>query len=249
MFFAISKILFFLISPFTWFFILLMLGIYNFKRTVGKRLIIISGILLLFFSNSFIANMAVKWWERPYVTITRQYQYAIVLGGMTKYDTDYNRLQAGLSFDRILQTLQLYKQGYVNKIIITGGSGSLMHPELLETPLLLNTLVNLGFPTTAFITENNSRNTYQNAIFTKVVLDTLPKGNCLLVTSAFHMRRAEACFKKAGFNFTTYPTNSLKLNQITLYDILIPNTEAINNWNILLKEWIGYITYKFAGYL
>src|SRR5258706_7873052 len=69
-------------------------------------------------------------------------------------------------------------------------------------------LVEIGIPPEDIIIENKSNNTYENAIFTKEILQRdFPNGRFLLFTAAFHMRRAVACFKKVGMEVTPYGTD------------------------------------------
>ena len=101
------------------------------------------------------------------------------------------------------------------------------------------------------IFESESKNTYENAVYTKKILDSLNlKGNFLLVTSGYHMPRAMAVFKKAGFtNLSPYITNrSSGLRRFTFDHLFIPNPGALIGLDMLIHEWIGYLTYKLKGY-
>jgi uncharacterized SAM-binding protein YcdF (DUF218 family) len=61
-------------------------------------------------------------------------------------------------------------------------------------------LKSINFPDSALIVESESKNTYENALFTKKMIDSLNlNGSFILVTSAIHMPRAMAVFKKVGF--------------------------------------------------
>jgi uncharacterized SAM-binding protein YcdF (DUF218 family) len=85
---------------------------------------------------------------------------------------------------------------------------------------------------------------------TKKILDSLKVNEpVLLVTSAGHMRRSMACFKKVGVAFITYPVNyQSHLDRKYSWDaILIPSAGTISKWDALIHEWVGYLAYKLTG--
>ncbi|NOZ45581.1 MAG: YdcF family protein, partial [Chlorobi bacterium] len=98
--------------------------------------------------------------------------------------------------------------------------------------------------------KNQSRNTHENAIFTKKLTKYFDsKTTYLLVTSAFHMRRAKACFKKAGFKFDIYAVNKKAGPRKYEFDYMfLPDKEAFYYWDLLIHEWAGFIVYKIMGY-
>jgi uncharacterized SAM-binding protein YcdF (DUF218 family) len=253
MFFFLSKILVFLISPLTWVFTLFGFAIFS-KNPVRKRkLFIISLVTLYVFSNSFIADEVMRLWEvtTPDLKPTQKYDYAIVLGGMIWYDARQDKPQFMRGSDRIFQTLPLLHSGQIKKIIISGGSGSISHPEEKESVILKNYLVKMGIPDSCIITENQSRNTRENALLTKKLMDSLNiKGEVLFVTSAFHLRRAIGCFKKAGIEkIVPYPTDRYSgPRKYELDFMFLPNADAMDQWNLLLHEITGYIIYKMRGF-
>jgi uncharacterized SAM-binding protein YcdF (DUF218 family) len=171
---------------------------------------------------------------------------------MGRIDERQQRFDFTHSGDRLFQTLPMYFQKRVGKILITGGSGSISKPKQREAIYIKKYLKAILIPDSNIIIENNSKNTYENAVFTKHILDSMQfNGSILLVTSSFHMRRSLAIFNKAGFkNVTPYVTN--KISGLRKYEIdhcFIPNIEAIATLNLILHEILGYITYKAKGYL
>ena len=253
MFFILSKILIFLISPVIWIFTLLGFSFF-YKNPVRKRkLFIISLVTLFIFSNSFLADEAMRLWEitTPDLKPTQKYDYAVVLGGMLWYDARQDKPQFMRGSDRIFQTIPLWQKGQIKKIIISGGSGSISHPEEKESDILKNYLVKIGIPDSCIITENQSRNTRENALFTKHLMDSLHiKSEILFVTSAFHLRRAIGCFKKAGITkIVPYPTDRYSgPRKFDLDFMLVPNPSALDQWQLLLHEITGYMVYKIRGF-
>lgn len=255
MFFFFSKIIVFLLSPYTWLFAGILYLLKKLWHTPYKKWILGFTIFAYVISNSFLVDEVVRAWEYNdddiYLKKTK-YDLAIVLGGMGRIDERQQRFDFTYSGDRLFQTLPLYFQNRVGKILITGGSGSISKPNQREAIYIKKYLKSISIPDSNIIIENNSKNTYENAVFTKHILDSMQfKGSILLVTSSFHMRRSLAIFNKAGYkNITPYVTN--KISGLRKYEIdhcLIPNVEAVVTLNIILHEMFGYITYKVKGYL
>ena len=254
MFFYLSKLVAFLFSPLTWVFVLLL---YSFKTKVegrAKKLRIAAVIVLYVCSNSFLVDECFRAWEPvtpDYDLMTNTYDGAIVLGGIGDVDLRLKKLNFGHSGDRLFQTLALYHKGRIKKIIFTGGSGSIEFPEKKEGIYVKKYLSSIHVPDSAMIFESESKNTYENAVYTKKILYSLNlKVNFLLGTSGYHMPRAMAVFKKAGFtNLSPYITNrSSGLRRFTFDHLFIPNPGALIGLDMLIHEWIGYLTYKLKGY-
>lgn len=255
MFFFLSKILAFLITPYTWFFVALLILLKKVWNTPFKKFVLVLTVLVYVFSNSFLVDELVRAWEYEdddiYLKDTH-YDLAVVLGGMGRVDERQQRFDFTCSGDRLFQTLPMYYKGRVGKILISGGSGSISHPSHREASYVKKYLESIQVPDSNIIIENNSKNTYENAVFTKHILDSMQfKGSVLLVTSSFHMRRSLAIFKKAGYqNITPYVTNKFTGKRKFEFDYcFLPNAEAITTFNLIIHEIVGYITYKLKGYL
>ena len=251
MFFFLSKLLVFLLSPFVWVFVLLILSFYFKKRKYGKKFLLTGIIVLYFFSNSFIRKEVYRYWEYPFTTIDRNYDYAVVLGGFSLFDYQASRLTFSDAGDRLFQAYQLYQQGKVKKLLLTGGSGSVLHPEMTEADKVKNFLISLKVPEQDIIMENASRNTHENAVNTaEWISRNDPSASCLLVTSATHMRRALGCYKKAGLKVTPYTTDRLtEPRQFDPENLFVPNADNLDKWNFFLKEIVGIAVYKVRGFI
>ncbi|MFC1733882.1 YdcF family protein [candidate division KSB1 bacterium] len=255
MFFFISKVLSFLISPITWIIVLMIIAVFQKSKKRLKRLILISIIICYFFSNSFIATECIRLWEVPVSKeeqLDTHYEIGIVLGGgMITNDKDNNRLAFRINVDRMLQAVDLYYKGIVKKILISGGAGSLIYPEMIESNLLKQYFIRIGIPEHDIITEPGSDNTHENAVNTSIILNNqFPDGKYLLITSGYHMRRARACFKKEGIIADTYSTNMVAGKRRYQFDYLfLPNISSFKTWDKLIHEIVGYIVYRIMGYI
>lgn len=254
MFFIISKLLFFLVTPLFWIIGILIFALLSKNPKRKIRAIWIATGLLIFFTNSFILNEILRLWEVKQVQFqeVKNHDVGIVLGGMTFYSEEYHRIRFLQGTDRLLQAVDLYKKGKIKKILITGGSGSLVHLEK-EAIYLKPFLRSLNIPEEDILTETESKNTHENAVYTAAVLNTLypqKKPSLLVITSAFHMKRSIGCFEKAGLTVTPYSTDQYSGKRSFYPDhLLIPDTHVLEGWNVFLHELIGYATYKMLGYL
>jgi uncharacterized SAM-binding protein YcdF (DUF218 family) len=254
MFFALSKILNFLTNPLVFVFGFFLLAIFLKKPAWKKRCFWIAFSLLIFFSNDFIANEMMRAWEipvTPYAEIKKKYDWGIVLTGVTYNDKQPDdRVYFQHGADRVVHTVELYKMGIIKKIMISGGTGRLITVERKEADDLFKAMKLMGVPEQDMAIENESRNTYESAVNVKKILQDEPDGEYLLITSAFHLRRSAACFRKAGFEVDIFSTDFYTHPRYFTPDVfLIPRAEAIMVWQKLFKEWTGMGAYKVAGYI
>ena len=253
MFFILSKLVTTLLMPLSVVVVLFFLS-FIFKKK-KKPLQIASVVLFFLYSNPFLAGLAMQWWEVPPVKIEQldeNYPVGVVLCGVTNplMEPD-DRVHFQKGADRIVHTVQLYKMGKIKKILISGGSGFLLHPEESESQDLYKFAVMSGVKKKDIILENESRNTHENAHYSKKTLEeNRISGKVLLITSAFHMRRAAACFKKEKVDIEIFSTDMYSSQpDYTPDNLIIPNVGAIGTWTILTKEWLGIAAYKVAGYI
>ena len=253
MFFIISKLFSVFLHPFTWMILLLLAAIIVKSSKAKNRLLIISLCVAFFFSNLFIFDGINKLWEYPAVDKTdlkENYDAAIILGGMISYDEGSDMVAFQENIDRLLSSLPMLESGRIDKIFFSGGSGSLVDDEK-ESEVAKKWLMEIGIDKNDILIESESRNTYENALFTTEKLKELyPEGgNFLLITSAIHMRRSKACFKKIGFDVDIYPVDYMSSRQDYYFDdYFIPRSSVLGSWKQLLHEWVGYIVYKVKGY-
>ena len=251
MFFILSKLLRFLTSPLTW---ILILAIYAIVTKRQSRRKIAAGLVvgsLLFFTNPLVTNLVMKSWEVApvrYDELTK-HQYGVILTGVTVNGrAPQGRTHYQKGADRVLHTVDLWKKGLIDKVVVTGGSGALVGNKSSEASNIRRTLLTAGVVEEDILLEEAARNTAENARNTGDLIGTDSK--IVLITSAFHMRRANACFEKVGFETTPFATDYYA-GPITWdpSSWLFPDTTSLHKWDVLTKEWVGYIVYKVRGYL
>lgn len=256
MVYIISQLFSFLILPLTIVMILFLGGIIFINKKIGKRLLIASFILLLLFSNRFLANRAINAWEPDFKIIETlpQYEVGIVLTGVTNINkTADDRTFFDRGADRATHSMQLYKEGKIKKILITGGEAFNRANDNKEAELLANFMYTAGVPEEDVIIESRALNTRENAVFAKEKLMEEgydPNAKYLIITSAFHMKRSKACFDKIGMDTDTFPVDYYGSDSKANFQSLIqPSPDSIVIWQKMVKEWAGLIMYKVVGYI
>ncbi|WP_162276846.1 YdcF family protein [Mucilaginibacter pedocola] len=243
MYFILSKVLYILILPFLWIFGMLVYAIFTKKPKRARKLLITSVIILYFFGNPIPMRLYSNMWDiKAYNPGNNKFSSIILLGGFVSEDATGHGFFNNAA-DRYTEAVKLLQNGTASHLLVTGGNGNLNPSGFREGTFVQGELRKLGIPDSAVLIESNARNTFENAAFSKAILQkTTLKPPYLLVTSAFHMRRSLLIFKKAGIPVVAYPCDYYKTNRgaISFWDLL-PDTVVYGTWNTYIKELIGYI--------
>lgn len=251
MFFILSKVLNFLLSPFNWLLLFVLVSFFVKDAKRKKRWIMLTCCWFLLFSNPYIIHKLTINWQAKQKTFQpgEQYNVGVLLSGFVGFEFSSKQGFYGAAADRFIQAVRLYKLGHIKKILITGGSGSIKRQEYKEADFVTIQLQEMGVPKQDILTENQSRNTYENALYSKKLLDsTNEKGPCLLITSAMHMKRSQQVFTKAGITTVAYPCNFNAINNPQEFlGSITPSHNAFTGWDNYLKEVVGLLVYKLTG--
>ena len=173
----------------------------------------------------------------------------IVLGGSV--DTDLSAAHrtpvVAYAADRMLAPADLARRYPNARIVFTGGTSNLVATEAREADYSAPILENLGIPKERIILERDSRNTWENAIFTKQMVAPKPGERWLLVTSAFHMPRSMGIFRKAGFDVEAYPVDWRMGGRDELFAFTRNGREGLEKTEVAMREWIGLVAYRVMG--
>jgi uncharacterized SAM-binding protein YcdF (DUF218 family) len=241
MFFFFSKVLEFFIYPFSWILILTIAALLVKKQPVKRKLVLASLAVMLIFSDTFLINQVAKLWDIKPVPLKTNgpYSCAIVLGGFATEASNGNAFFNSAS-DRFIQGLKLLNTGKVSRILISGGNGSLIADKFEESDWVKAQLKLFKVPDSCILVENRSRNTLENAAFTKpILLSNHLAPPYVLVTSAFHMRRSLAIFKAQKLDVVPYPCNYLAGQNDVILGDFVPDAGAFGTWNVYIKEMLG----------
>jgi uncharacterized SAM-binding protein YcdF (DUF218 family) len=253
MFFVFSKILFFFIQPFNWILCTAVLAFFTRSTTRKKKLWITTAVLFLLFSNPLLINSIMYNWQAKERTLKKEEKFkaGILLTGFCSYNEKTGKGYFREASDRFIQTVRLYHQGHIEKIIVTGGSSKVLrnNQSLKEADFVCEQLLQMGIPAENIIKENQSRNTHENGTFTKKILDSLHLNPpYLLITSATHIPRAMEVFHKTGIDPVPYSCNfAVVENKFEFPGSFIPAVKSFELWNTFMKENIGMLMYKLTG--
>jgi len=174
----------------------------------------------------------------------------VVLGGAVgpalspRVDIELNE-----AVDRVYKTAQLYRDGKAQAVLVAAGNQPWNTSEQSEAELIQTLLVEWGVPAGSISLDEASRNTRENAINAKKMLDQLGCESPLLVTSAAHMPRAVAAFEKVGVRVFPVSTDVGVVDGgvYTVFDFL-PQAGALVMTTEAMREWIGRRFYEFKGW-
>ena len=252
-YFLISKILPLLFLPLGISLILYLLGILSKK----KIYFFISFIPILFFSNGIVSELLWRLVESPWQRISSEKALIsdaiVVLSGSRHPAPGNEKIVEWLDPDRFLAGIDLYKKGKAPIIIFTNGKSPFQANMQGEGAYYQEEAQKLGIPHEAIRNSGTAFNTSQEATQVKRILNPLyklkVKRNILLVTSAFHMKRAKKVFEQKGFIVRPFPVDFKSkgkwsgsfLGDPTLW---VPNSYYLASSSAALREIIGRIVYK-----
>lgn len=217
--------------------------------------------LLLLASNKWVSEAIVRSLEWQYLPPENlpNASAIVLLGG--SIGPDYPpRPSFDLSdrADRVVRAADLYRRGKAPIIIASGGRLSWQGSEPPESRDMALFLMRLGVPRSVIIEEPNSLNTYQNAVEVKQILARHNLDRVLLVTSALHMPRSLAIFRKQAIDAIPAPTDFHIVRSPAAFQpqtptnilfSLLPDTQSLALTTDALKEYIGLVVYRLRGWL
>jgi uncharacterized SAM-binding protein YcdF (DUF218 family) len=173
----------------------------------------------------------------------------VVLGGAISPDVSAARNDPALNeaAERMTAAVELARRYPDARILFSGGSGALIYDEGNEAEFALRLLESLGLPRARILLENRSRNTAENAVFSKALAQPKPGERWLLVTSGYHMPRSVGIFRKAGFPVEPYPVDWRTRGLPDVWRPFPTMGEGLRRSDIAMREWVGLAAYWITG--
>jgi uncharacterized SAM-binding protein YcdF (DUF218 family) len=173
----------------------------------------------------------------------------VVLGGAISAYKLATRGEVGINeaAERVIAVPVLAKRYPAARIIYSGGDASLFANRGREAAVVTSLFESLGVPASRLTLEDRSRNTAENAAYSKALAQPKPGERWLLVTSAVHMPRAIGAFRQAGFDVEAYPVDYQTNGWRDVLDVFGSVSGALSRTDSALHEWIGLIAYRLTG--
>jgi len=173
----------------------------------------------------------------------------VLAGGIAgdAVDPDTTRLSVS-SLRRTMAAARIGRHHPAADFVLSGGSTS--GKPLREADLMRTLMIDLGVDPERVALERDSRNTWENATRSAQLIDE--RGwrarPTYLLTSAMHLLRAAATFRKAGIEACPIATDR-RSETLEWESAAIPNAQALLNSFTALHEVIGLVAYRVAGRL
>ncbi len=221
-------------------------------RVLGGLLALVSSLLLFATLYTTAGAVALQALENRYPKPTADpasVTCMIVLGGAI--DNEVSSTRGGVEFnqaaDRFIEALRLALRYDGSRILVSGGDGSFSGVYEGEAQASEQFFTGFGVSADRLVKENTSRTTYENTRNTRSLLQAQGLDQCLLITSAFHMPRSVALFRKAGITVTPWPVDYRTRGDVRIrLDFTQPSLNA-QIAATAAREWMAILGYRMAG--
>ena len=221
-------------------------------RRLGRGLMIVSLVLLAICAWSPLGKLLIYPLETRFPAWDASKgapDGIIVLGGPIDADLSviHGRAVISAAGDRIV-TAAVLAHRYPNaRLLYTGGSANLLSNDAKEADFAAELFEGLGIARSRLLMERSSRNTLENAEFSRAMVNPKPGERWLIVTSAFHMPRAVGLFRKAGFEVEAYPVDWKLGKGSDLFSFSNVAGDGLARTDPSVREWMGLVAYRLAG--
>lgn len=254
-FFPLSKVIYFLITPSNFFIFAVLIGVLiglTRRRRTGTTLALLGAAGLAFGGLAPLSEAVLLPLEQRFPAFPADGPPPtgiIVLGGGIESGSSEARAQVIVNDagERPIYLADLARRFPMARLVFSGGSG-FIGGGISEADIVSQQADTIGVPRTRLILENRSRNTRENAVFTAALVLPKPGERWLLVTSAWHMPRAVGCFRQAGFTVDAFPVDyrTRGWGDLTRFNGFA--SDGLLQLDLGVKEWIGLVVYRWAGY-
>lgn len=252
MFFISSKVLTPLTEPFSLGVTLLALALLLRLLRRGARLrrafFVAGGATLLLFSLPVVADALLGPLESRTSRgeLPRSPVAIVLLSGMVREAAAGSDLMD--TADRLVEAVVLAHRFPRARLLISGGSSALLDSNRRESDVLARLTVAMGIARGRLLLDREARNTRENAVNSVRLADSLPAGPLVLVTSAFHMPRSLACFRKLTDRpIIPWPVDPQR--EPLRVSSFLPAAGSYARARSALHEYVGLLAYQLAGYL
>lgn len=209
--------------------------------------------LLWFFSLGLVSQVLWRWleapWQRLPAAAAPTADAIVVLSGGRHPAPGAARISEWEDPDRFLAGLDLYRAGKAPRLLFTGGASPFRPGQPPEGQRYLAEAEQLGIPATAMASTPVVVNTAEEAVAIRRLLQVPSARSILLVTSAFHMRRAQRLFERQGLVVKPFPVDFQTRGAWAgpLWrdpSQWFPTAQALDHSSRALRELLGRLVYR-----
>jgi uncharacterized SAM-binding protein YcdF (DUF218 family) len=226
------------------------------KLKPGRLLVLCAIIELYLFSAGPLPHFLVRSFEKkfdPRLSFPNASAIVLLSGGEVVGMPPRLYDEVNDAGDRILYAARLLRQNVAPRLVITGGSLSYVREGVRsQAEAAFHIIAGMGpIDSSRVLLETKAQNTYENGVFTKRLFDSMKIApDIILVTSAMHMARSVAIFRKLGFTVCPAPTDysadfPLQWKPISL----LPSAEGLRASTSAIHEFYGILAYRLLGRL
>lgn len=175
----------------------------------------------------------------------------VVLGGA--FDTVVSRSRGSIALtdaaERMTEVAELARRWPQARIVFSGGSNAVVYEGANESETAARMFESFGISRDRLILESRSRNTVENARFTRELVQPKPEERWVLVTSAYHVPRAVGCFRAAGFPVEAWPVDYRTRGWDDAMRFFPTVSGGLRRTDVAVREWVGLVAYWLLGYV
>ncbi|MBN2255308.1 MAG: envelope biogenesis factor ElyC [Deltaproteobacteria bacterium] len=227
------------------------------RQRAGKVLITAGLLALMVLSFGAVPDYMLRSLERQYPQYNKRItneilksenrlplQYVVVLGGGHIQDPDvpiFSQISTS-TLARLAEGISLWRQNPGSRLVLSGGA---VFDSMSEAKMMERAATELGVPPDQVILEGQSRDTIEEVRLLKSIVKDDP---FLLVTSAYHMPRAMAMFKKEGIRPIPAPADyQVKQPPARSPASFFPHADNIDNAQTAIHEYLGMMWARLRG--
>jgi len=253
MFFILGKLFWALVAPGNLLLLLSVLGavrLWTSRRRRGFRLAAVPLALLLVIALLPVGQWLVMPLEGRFPTspsLPARIDGIIVLGGAVEPAISRAHGQVALNgaAERLTSSLLLARSYPNARLLLTGGEAAILPRGESEADVMRAFFVEQGVDPARLLVEDRSRDTFENAVFSRDLVAPVPEDVWVLVTSAWHMPRAVGCFRRLRWEVIPFPVD-YRAEAAPRPNFLL--SEHLELVDVATKEWIGLVAYRLLGH-
>ena len=250
----ISKFIWYFLNPLNFLIILIIFGFFfnllN-KKIISKFFFLFSFFFFISIGVFPLGNFLLYKLEQHYQAssiLPNSIDGILILGGPSNSNLtrQHNQVSFNEAGERLTETIKIIKNFNPEKIIFSGGS----YEQTFEDShafVAKKFFSEIGIDVNKFFFEYQSRNTYENILFSKKIANPDKNEKWLIITSSFHMKRSMNVAEKLEWKLIPYPVDFRTGKYFSFKPSFFNFLENLNAFNLASHEFFGLLSYYLLG--